>query len=284
MNTSWSAFCCCLHWAVTACIRLEARPVVVHLTSSTLFSAPPEPWTPGVAPPRASRQPCPGTALVKSPRSSGPSAPLVLNLWIYAIFCTTWTAGPASVARLQHRNDVALTVCDHSNGLSLLSSCLVTSAETCNGSQHNRHCSVKTLLSSTFFHVDLQLALTRCFSSEHNNFNFVSLESRHWSDWSDCSLQRAVDLNCSATMLTLLHCGWAIGLVVVDLASNPQPPPALGAPVYCGFRPGPTGVTLPSRQDDESVRAPALCCCCCCGEHGTDWWRAWGECTVNTNR
>ena len=68
--------------------------------------------------------------------------------------------------------------------------------------------------------------------------------------------------------------------MVVDLASNPQPP-ALGAPVHCGFRPGPTGVTLPSRQDDESVKAPPLCCCC--GEHGTDWWRARGECTVNTN-
>ena len=53
--------------------------------------------------------------------------------------------------------------------------------------------------------------------------------------------------------------------------------------MYCGFRPGPTGVTLPSRQDDESVRAPALCCCCCCGDHGGDWWRARGECTVNTN-
>ena len=33
------------------------------------------------------------------------------------------------------------------------------------------------------------------------------------------------------------------------------------APVYRGFRPGPTGVTLPSRQDDGSIGAPALCCC-----------------------
>ena len=36
-------------------------------------------------------------------------------------------------------------------------------------------------------------------------------------------------------------------------ASGPK-----SARVYCGYRPGPTRVTLPSRQDDENVRAPAL--------------------------
>ena len=36
-------------------------------------------------------------------------------------------------------------------------------------------------------------------------------------------------------------------------ASGPK-----SARVNCGYRPGPTRVTLPSRQDDRNVRAPAL--------------------------
>ena len=36
-------------------------------------------------------------------------------------------------------------------------------------------------------------------------------------------------------------------------ASGPK-----SARVYCGYRPGPTRVALPSRQDDGNVRAPAL--------------------------
>ena len=36
-------------------------------------------------------------------------------------------------------------------------------------------------------------------------------------------------------------------------ASGPK-----SARVYCGYRPGPARVTLPSKQDDENVRAPAL--------------------------
>ena len=48
---------------------------------------------------------------------------------------------------------------------------------------------------------------------------------------------------------------WARVVLVVELptASGPK-----SARVYCGYRPGPTRVTLPSRQDDENVRAPAL--------------------------
>ena len=41
-------------------------------------------------------------------------------------------------------------------------------------------------------------------------------------------------------------------------ASGPK-----SAGVYCGYRPGPTGVTPPSRQDDGNVRAPALACLVC---------------------
>ena len=47
----------------------------------------------------------------------------------------------------------------------------------------------------------------------------------------------------------LVSCLW----FELPTASGPK-----SARVYCGYRPGPTRVTLPSRQDDENVRAPAL--------------------------
>ena len=59
-------------------LQSRTRSTFLH---DQLFSAPSEPWVPDVAPQRTCRQPCPGTALVESPRSSGQSAPLVLNLW-----------------------------------------------------------------------------------------------------------------------------------------------------------------------------------------------------------
>ena len=47
----------------------------------------------------------------------------------------------------------------------------------------------------------------------------------------------------------LLMCLW----FELPTASGPK-----SARMYCGYRPGPTRVTLPSRQDDGNVRAPAL--------------------------
>ena len=72
-------------------------------------------------------------------------------------------------------------------------------------------------------------------------------------------------------------CCWAHWMswlcsVVIVLCEQPTASLASKARVYCGFRPGPTCVTPPSRQDDGNVRAPARVCtlvvCVCCRVRG----------------
>ena len=53
-----------------------------------------------------------------------------------------------------------------------------------------------------------------------------------------------------------------LGSFVHRLSAVEQPTASLAyqAQVYCGLRPGPTRVMLPSRQDDGNIRTPALAC------------------------
>ena len=74
---------------------------------------------------------------------------------------------------------------------------------------------------------------------------------------------------------TLVCCGvWSV--------SYPQPP-LVRARVYCGYRPGPTRVTLLiqarwwERQSASSC-LHSLCFCWCCCTHGRAWW--WWFCGV----
>ena len=52
--------------------------------------------------------------------------------------------------------------------------------------------------------------------------------------------------------------GWTLGLVQCLWTELPTASGPKSARMYCGYRPGHTRVTPPSRQDDGNVRAPAL--------------------------
>ena len=51
----------------------------------------------------------------------------------------------------------------------------------------------------------------------------------------------------------------------------PTASPPKRARVYCGCQPGPTRVMLPSRKDDGSIRAPALCFLGCLWSESCLW-------------
>ena len=66
-------------------------------------------------------------------------------------------------------------------------------------------------------------------------------------------------------------------VLVLWFCEQPTASPPEWARVYCGFRPGPTRVMPPSRQDDGDIRAPALACIVGVVVHvvacGRVWWR-----------